>query len=195
MQRNLLATLAFSLGVPMLSHGDELGRTQLGNNNAYCQDGPLTWVDWSPSDAARELLGFTRHVFELRRTHPVLRRRHFFTGSPSQDGSPKDLVWLRPDGAELSLADWKDPERRALGMLIWGEAHDDVDAQGRRVRCDSLLLLLNAAPTGCRFRIPPQPGPGRFAVLLSTAGVALGEDGTALVPARSLALLSHRLPA
>jgi glycogen operon protein len=193
MQRNLLATLAFSQGVPMLSHGDELGRTQQGNNNGYCQDGPLTWVDWSGSEQAHALLGFARRVFALRRAHPVLRRRSFFTGRPGPHGDAKDLVWLRPDGAELDLEDWQDSERRALGVLIWGKAHDDLDEHGRRVHCDSLLLLLNAAATDCRFRLPL--GPGRFEALLSTAGVELEPGATALVPARSLVLLSHRTPA
>jgi glycogen operon protein len=194
MQRNLLATLAFSLGVPMLSHGDELGRTQRGNNNAYCHDGPLTWVDWSPSPAGRELLAFARRAFALRREHPVLRRRHFFTGLPSTSGGAKDLIWLRPDGGEFTAPDWQDPERRELAMLIAGDAHDDVDAEGRKVHCDSLLLLANAAANDARFRLPPPPPGGRFDALLATAGVDLGADGTALVPARSLVLLARRMP-
>ena len=192
MQRNFLATLAFSQGVPMLSHGDELGRTQLGNNNAYCHDSPLTWVDWKPNQAGRELLAFTRRVFALRRAHPALRRRSFFSGRPREEGQPKDLAWLRPDGAELSGDDWRDPESRRLGMLISGEALNEPDETGRPVAGDSLLLLLNAAGVDCYFRLPPMPNPGRFEPLLATAGAELRPDGGVLVPPRSLALLAYR---
>jgi len=192
MQRNFLATLAFSQGVPMLSHGDELGRTQLGNNNAYCQDGPLTWVDWEPDRSGRELLAFARRVFALRREHPVLRRRSFFSGRPGEGRQAKDLVWLRPDGAELSAEDWQDPEIRRLGMLISGEAHDEIDETGRPVAGESLLLLLNAAGVDCYFQLPPMPNPGRFELLLATTGAELRPEGNLLVPARSLALLAYR---
>jgi glycogen operon protein len=192
LQRNFLASLAFSQGVPMLSHGDELGRTQRGNNNAYCQDGPLTWLDWELDAARRELLEFTRRVFALRRAHPVLRRRCFFSGLPREAGRPKDVGWLRPDGAELGETDWQDPELRQLGMLISGEAHDERDETGRPLAGESLLLLLNAAAADCYFRLPPMPNPGRFEPLLATAGAALRPEGRALVPARSLALLAYR---
>jgi len=192
MQRNFLATLAFSQGVPMLSHGDELGRTQLGNNNAYCQDGPLTWLDWEPNRTGSELLAFARRVFALRRAHPGLRRRRFFSGRPREAGQAKDLLWLRPDGAELTDDDWRDPECRRLGMLISGEAHDELDESGRPVAAESLLLLFNAAGVDCYFRLPPMPDPGRFEPLLTTAGAELRPDGSVLVPARSLALCAYR---
>ena len=192
MQRNFLATLAFSQGIPMLSHGDELGRTQLGNNNAYCHDSPLTWVDWEPDAAGRELLAFTRRVFALRRAHPVLRRRGFFTGQPVVGSPAKDLTWLRPDGSELSPDDWRDPETRRLGMLISGEAHDEEDVLGRPIASDTLLLLLNAAGVDCYFRLPPMPKPGHFEPLLTTAGGELRPAGSVRVAARSLALLAFR---
>jgi glycogen operon protein len=195
LQRNLLASLAFSQGVPMLSHGDELGRTQRGNNNAYCHDGPLSWVDWEPDAAGRELLAFAQRVFALRREHPVLRRMGFFSGKPDAAGLAKDLSWLRPDGSELDPADWHDAERRQLGMwMTCSEA--EPDARGGAT--DSLLLLLNAAAADCYFRLPPMPEPGRFEILLATAGAelcagaALRGDGEARVPARSLALLAAR---
>src|SRR5262249_46487112 len=127
--RSLLATLAFSQGVPMLGHGDELGRTQRGNNNAYCQDGELSWIDWELGGRERELLAFARRVFLLRRTNPVFRRRHGFSGAPSGERGAKDVTWLRPDGAELRPADWQDPARGALGMLIHGRSSDEVDAR------------------------------------------------------------------
>jgi glycogen operon protein len=192
MQTNFLATLAFSQGVPMLSHGDELGRTQLGNNNAYCQDGPLTWLDWELDPPRRDLLAFARAVFALRRAHPGLRRRRFFSGRPLEEGQAKDLGWLRPDGAELTTDDWRDPETRQLGMLISGEAHDERDEAGRPVAAESLLLVLNAAGADCYFRLPPMPTPGRFELLLATAAAEPGPEGGLRVPARSLALLVFR---
>ena len=119
-KRNFLATLAFSQGVPMISHGDELGRTQRGNNNAYCQDSPLTWIDWRLSPENQELLEFTRKVFAIRAANPLLRRRTFFHAG-------KDLTWLRPDGQAMTEADWQDNGSHVLGMLIRG---------GRRMRCE-----------------------------------------------------------
>src|SRR6185312_12771358 len=119
---DFIATLAFSQGVPMLAHGDEIARTQHGNNNAYAQDNELTWMHWDLDERRRSLLGFTRKCFNLRHTHPVLRRRHFFTGEPTIKGGPKDLSWIRPDGQEMSGDDWQKPDNHALGMLIYGEA-------------------------------------------------------------------------
>jgi glycogen operon protein len=192
LQRNLLASLALSQGVPMLSHGDELGRTQRGNNNAYCHDSALSWIDWRPDAAGRELLAFARRVFALRREHPVLRRMGFFTGRPPAHGGAKDLAWLRPDGGEMDAADWRDPERRQLAMLISGDAHDEAAAHGAAVASDSLLLLLNADAADCYFRLPSMPEPGRFEIQLATAGAELRADAHAHVAARSLALLAFR---
>jgi glycogen operon protein len=194
MQRNFLATLAFSQGVPMLSHGDELSRTQRGNNNAYCQDSPLTWVEWDLDEGERELLAFARRVFALRREHPGLRRRHFFSGRAPGDGQARDLTWLRPDGTELGDDDWRNPELRRLGMLISGEAHDERGEAGRSIPGESLLLLLNAAGVNCYFRLPLMPRPGRFAPLLETAEARLLPEGSVLLSARSLVLLSYRTP-
>jgi glycogen operon protein len=132
-QRNLLATLAFSQGVPMLLAGDEMQRTQLGNNNAYCQDNPLTWVDWELDEPARELLAFTRQVFALRAANPVLRRRGFFHGRELSGTGHKDVAWLRADGHELTELDWHDPHLFTLGMLIHGQATDEKDDRGRPV--------------------------------------------------------------
>src|SRR5262249_10870616 len=119
--RDVIATLAFSQGVPMLSHGDEMGRTQRGNNNAYAQDNELTWVRGELDERRRALLAFARRCFAIRRAHPVLRRRHFFRGQPAVSGGRKDLYWIGADGRELSDADWHDAGRRAFGMLIHGE--------------------------------------------------------------------------
>ena len=126
----MLAMLAFSQGTPMLSHGDEIGRTQRGNNNAYCHAGKLTWVDWDLDEERRSLLEFTQLIFRIRREHPVLRRRTFFHGLPTGAGGEKDLVWLRPDAGEMAATDWNEREARALGMLVHGHAADWVDDKG-----------------------------------------------------------------
>src|SRR5690606_13060345 len=115
-RRNLLATLALAQGVPMISHGDELGRTQRGNNNAYCQDNELTWIDWEGAD--RELLAFARAALELRRSNAVFRRRRFFRGDPPAPGAPLDVAWLRPDATPMQEPDWHDPARRELALWI-----------------------------------------------------------------------------
>jgi isoamylase len=117
--RNFLATLAFAQGVPMLTAGDEMGRTQQGNNNAYCHDDALGWVDWTSDDEARALLEFTRRVFAIRREHPGLRRRRFFR---AEAGTAPDVTWLRPDGNEMAHEDWTDPHGHVLGMLIHATA-------------------------------------------------------------------------
>ncbi len=161
---NLIATLAFSLGVPMLSHGDELSRTQSGNNNAYCQDNALTWLDWALDDERRSFLDFVRRAFALRRENPVFARRTFFDGEAA-----RDVVWLRPDGAAFETADWQDPTRHSLGMLIAGSAADELDEAGRPQRGEDALLLVNGSARGGFFALPAAPGGGRWLALLSSA--------------------------
>jgi glycogen operon protein len=187
-KRNLLATLAFSLGVPMLSQGDELGRTQLGNNNAYCQDGVLTWIDWEPDERGRELLAFVRRVFEIRRQNPVFRRRRCFAGGPVGAAGEKDVSWLKPEGGELSPADWAEAQRRALGMWIHGEASDEVDERGRPSRGQTLLLLLNGGARSCLFQLPDPAQPGLWWETLNTA-----RPGERRVRGEGVHLLSHSL--
>jgi len=196
MIRNFIATLAFSQGVPMISHGDELGRTQGGNNNAYCHDSPLSWLDWDLGARQRDLLDFARRVFAIRSGIPALRRHSFFSGHPVAEGAAKDVSWLRPDGREMSPEDWQDPARGVLGMCIHGEASDEVDERGRSVRSDTMLLLVNATHRSCYFRLPPFPGRGRWEKLLNTArpGVRIvRHEGVNLV-ALSVILLAHRAP-
>jgi glycogen operon protein len=168
-QRNLLATLAFSQGVPMLLAGDEMNQTQQGNNNAYCQDGPLTWIDWSLDESARELLAFTRHVFAIRAANPVLRRRSFFHGRELSGTGLKDVAWLRPDGTELTELDWHDPQLHVLGMLIHGQATDEKDDHGRPVVGRTLLLLVNGGVRPRAFTLPRLDRPGEWHELLHTA--------------------------
>jgi len=165
--RNLMATLAFSQGVPMLSHGDETGRTQSGNNNGYCQDNEISWLDWDLDAERSQLLDFTRRVFAIRERNPVLRRRSFFSGMSGR-GFEKDVSWLRPDGMEMEHDDWQAAENRALAMLVPGEANSEVDERGRPIQGDTLLLLVNAGPKPTLFHLPKQPAPGTWELTLCT---------------------------
>jgi isoamylase len=179
MKRNFLATLAFSQGVPMLSHGDELGRTQAGNNNAYCQDSPLSWVNWQLTSKQRELLEFSRAVFAIRAANPELRRTSFFHHDAKTEDQPRDLTWLRADGMEMSAEDWRDAGNHVLGMLIREES-------GR-----GLLLLLNAGGRARLFTLPKLGDGGSWAELVDTHHPAARtvRDGSVSLGARSLMLL------
>ncbi len=152
--RNFFATLAFSQGVPMLSQGDEIGRTQKGNNNAYCQDNEISWVDWSLDDRRRSLLEFTRKVLAIRYHNPVLRRRTFFRGQVIDHTGVKDLAWMRPDGQEMTAEDWKNGAARAIGMLIHGNATDEKDEHGDLIRGETMLLMVNASEAEVPFALP-----------------------------------------
>jgi len=142
--RNFLATLLLSQGVPMLCAGDEVARTQRGNNNAYAQDNELSWFDWRIDRGPRDLLAFTRALVQLRRNHPVLRRRHFFHGRRIRGSEVKDLSWFRPDGHEMTDQDWANAHTRCLALRLSGDAIEEVDAHGQPIVDDTLLLLLNA---------------------------------------------------
>ncbi|MGH0029874.1 MAG: glycogen debranching protein GlgX [Myxococcota bacterium] len=191
--RNLLATLVFAQGVPMLAHGDERLRTQRGNNNAYCHDGPLTWVDWTPDAEADALTAFLRRALALRAAHPVLRRRRFLTGRKRRKGGARDVVWLRPNGGEMGEEDWNHPEARALGMWLSGEGADEP-ADGGSPPSD-LLLLVNAGADPVPFRLPDGT-PGAWQPLLRTDRDAAAGDPPAQadleVAERSLVLLERR---
>jgi isoamylase len=176
--RNLLATLFFSQGVPMLVAGDELGRTQLGNNNAYCQDNEVSWLDWEQADA--DLLAFTQQLIALRKKHPLLRRRRY--------PMPEDTTWLSPEGRGMTDGDWKLPFARCLGMLMAGQRLAERDERGNAVADDDLLLLLNAHHDAIVFHLPDEG----WSVLLDTARSApLPVAKTYLLEARSLSLLAR----
>ncbi|MBA3444940.1 MAG: glycogen debranching protein GlgX [Gemmatimonadales bacterium] len=168
-KRNLLATLAFSQGVPMLSHGDELGRTQFGNNNAYCQDSPISWIDWQLSSPNTELLEFTRRIFAIRAQNPVLRRRTFFRHEPEATGKARELIWLRSDGQEMTGKDWDDEGNHVLGMLIRGDAPEVAGGPEGQPRGGSLLLLLNGGTSAGQFTLPALERAGRWTELLDTS--------------------------
>jgi isoamylase len=188
-KRNMLSTLMCSQGVPMILHGDELGRTQLGNNNAYCQDNELSWVHWDLDERQRHLLEFTRQIMAIRKANPVLRRRSFFTGRTlSRDGA-KDLTWIRPDGQEMAEEDWADSSGQVLGMLIHGEATDEVDERGRPIFGDTLLLLLNGGIRSRYFELPKVDGPGVWQELVNTAR----PEGRRAVRTLGVNLVAHSL--
>jgi len=190
--RNFLATLAFAQGVPMLTAGDEMGRTQHGNNNAYCHDDELGWVDWTSDDEARALLEFARHVFAIRREHPGLRRRRFFR---SEAGAPPDVTWLRPDGNDMSQENWTDPTGHVLGMLIHATAAaEERDERGRPIGGENLLILANGGSRSRSFTLPKQGGPGVWEELANTtrAGTRGVKTPAMNLVAHSLVLLRHR---
>jgi isoamylase len=172
-KRNMLATLLLSQGVPMLVAGDELGRTQNGNNNAYCQDNALSWVDWTLDAERTKLRDFVRRLVHLRRTHPVFRRRHFFEGRPLHGSEAKDIVWLKPDGLEMTNEEWSQDFARCLGVYLAGSALTDTDARGQRVVDDDFVVLFNAHHDSVPFRLPANAmtahGAGQWHAILDTA--------------------------
>ncbi|HEY7007689.1 MAG TPA: glycogen debranching protein GlgX [Jatrophihabitantaceae bacterium] len=167
--RNFLATLFLSQGVPMLCHGDELGRTQQGNNNGYCQDNELTWVHWAKLDA--DLLAFTREVAMLRRDHPVFRRRRFFDGRPVRrrgSGGLPDIAWFTPDGHEMTEEDWDSGFGRSIAVYLNGQGIPDRDNRGQRVVDDSFLLCFSAHDEPIDFTVPGAEYAAAWDVVIDT---------------------------
>jgi glycogen operon protein len=170
LKRNFLATLVLSQGVSMLLGGDEMGRTQGGNNNAYCQDNEISWVDWDLSPTDRELLGFTREVVRILGSNAVLRRRTFLTGKTIGEGGAKDLSWIRPDGHEMTDQDWADASNHILGMLLHGRATDEVDERARPIFGKTILMLFNGGGRSRPFSLPRVgDGTGTWSMLINTA--------------------------
>jgi glycogen operon protein len=167
-KRNLLATLLLSQGVPMLSAGDEMGRSQGGNNNAYCQDNKISWLNWKPDNEDEDFLGFVSAILRLRKTHPIFRRRSFFQGRSLRGDGVKDIVWINPDGGEMSEDEWNLSFARCLGVYLSGEAFGETDAQGRQVQDDDFLLLINAHHEAIPFRMPEIRTGDRWQCLIDT---------------------------
>ncbi len=192
LKRNLLATLIFSQGVPMILGGDELGRSQLGNNNAYAQDNETSWVDWDVGSQARELVAFVGRAIEIRRTNPNLARRAFFTGRRDPETGQKDVMWIRPDGQEMAEQDWRDEANLVLGMWIRGQADEELDERGGPARGDHLLLLVNGGARACSFILPMVEEQGAWEELLNTVearALDVIEGDRFNLAAHSLALL------
>ncbi|MHB1810064.1 MAG: glycogen debranching protein GlgX [Solirubrobacteraceae bacterium] len=198
-QRNLVATLLLSQGVPMLLAGDELGRTQAGNNNAWCQDNEISWLQWSLGAAEEELREFVRRVIELRREHIVFRRTHFFVGGLEPEGLP-DVWWFRPDGRRMTQRDWKRGDARSLGVFLNGEKLYERDEHGQAVRGSTFIVMLNAHHEPLDFRVPNASYGRRWCVRLSTAdprqqgGQELRARETVPVIARSMLVLERLVP-
>ncbi|MGE0028202.1 MAG: glycogen debranching protein GlgX [Thermoleophilia bacterium] len=190
-QRNLLTTLLLSQGVPMLLGGDEMGRTQGGNNNAYCQDNQISWFDWTLDDDQRELLEFTRRLIEIRRAHPVFHRRDFFGGQDGDGSGLPDIRWFRADGREMSRRDWRNSELRNLGVFLNGEELPNPGPSGEPVIDDSFVLLINAGHEDLLFRLPARRFGNRWRQVISTAEPDAPE-GHRTWPARSEVPLAAR---
>jgi glycogen operon protein len=172
-QRNFLAFLALSQGVPMLLGGDEIGRVQRGNNNAYCQDNAISWHDWQLDDERRDMLAFAQRVVQLRHAHPALRRRRWLTGRETMGSGAPDVAWFRPDGAEMRLEDWRDPYARALGVFLNGDEIPGREADGRPIVDARFLILLNAWWDPFDFAVAGPPYGANWQRVLDTADPAV----------------------
>jgi glycogen operon protein len=190
-QRNFLTTLLLSQGVPMLLGGDEMGRTQLGNNNGYCQDNEISWFDWELDPAQRRLLEFTRRLIGLRQAHPIFRRRDFFGGPRDAAHGLPDIRWFRSDGRDMTRRDWRSSDLRSLGMFLNGEAIPTVTDRGQPIIDDSFVLLVNAGHEPVRFRLPARRFGNRWRHVLSTAEPDL-PDGADSYDARADAPVAER---
>ncbi len=190
-QRNFLTTLLLSQGVPMLLGGDELARTQGGNNNAWCQDNEISWFDWELDEPRMQLLEWTKRLIALRKAHPVFRRTRFLEGQNGGAGGLPDVWWFRPDGRRMTIRDWEDPGGRALGVFLNGERLQDLTPWGEPERDDSFLLMFNAHFEPVTFRIPARRFGARWVLELATAEPGL-EAGSRAFAARDEVPLIER---
>jgi glycogen operon protein len=168
-RRNFLATMLLSVGVPMISGGDELCRTQGGNNNAYCQDNEISWTDWTLTPERREFLEFARRIIRIWKDHPVLRRRKFFQGRRIRGAEVIDIAWLGPSGAEMTDEMWNSPDVRGIGVRLNGDAIQEVNEQGDPIIGDTLLVILNAGDQPLSFVLPTTTPTERWDTLVDTA--------------------------
>jgi glycogen operon protein len=193
---NLIATLCLSNGVPMLTAGDERGRTQRGNNNPYSQDNEISWVDWRADDAWLDIFEITRNALQIRREHPALRQRHWFEGRPAIIGGPKDLAWIHPSGREMTGDDWQDRDLRVVGMFVSGDPLRSPGPRGEQQRDSSFMLWLNGSPDDTEITFPSNEWVQHGAVALSTdpgnpPGLKVSAGETVTLAARSLVLLEQ----
>jgi len=166
--------LLLSQGVPMIAGGDEIGRTQLGNNNGYCQDNEVSWFHWDLSPAQRNLLAFARYLIHLRRDQPVLRRRKFFQGQNIRGAEVKDIAWFKPNGKVMDDEDWNTSYARSLGVLLDGSETDEADERGIPLIADTFFLMFNAHHKTIRFVLPGLSPTERWERLLDTAETEWG---------------------
>jgi isoamylase len=168
-KRNMLTTLLLSQGVPMIAHGDELSRTQDGNNNVYCQDNPTSWIDWQAAREHAVLTEFTAKLTALRAAHPVFRRRRFFQGRPIRGSRIEDIAWLRPDGEQMTDQDWEVGHAKTVAIFLNGQGIPERDELGQRIVDDSFLLLCNANHQAVPFTLPEQNYGHGWEVVVDTA--------------------------
>ncbi len=197
-KRNLLTTLLLSQGVPMLLAGDEMGRSQQGNNNAYCQDNEISWLNWELQPEDRELLAFVRQLTHLRKQHPVFHRQHFFQGRPIKGIGIKDIIWLNPSGQEMSEEEWNQSFAHCLGVYLAGRGIDERDQHGQPILDDDFLLLLNAHDGEIPFLLMNFDADTCWRLVLNTAGTeAPGRDYLAgehyVLKSRSLVLFTQEI--
>ncbi|MBM7519669.1 glycogen debranching protein GlgX [Nocardioides nitrophenolicus] len=193
---NLMATLCLSNGVPMLTAGDERGRTQRGNNNAYCQDNEISWLDWRPDDAWLDVYEVTRAALRLRREHHALRQRHWFEGRPAIVGGPKDLAWLHPSGREMTDEDWYDSGLRTIGMFVSGRPLREPGPRGEQQIDTSFLIWFHAGAEAVDVHLPDNDWVRSGAVVLSTdpelpAGTLLEIGGLVRIGGRSVVVMQE----
>ncbi|MEJ7837303.1 MAG: glycogen debranching protein GlgX [Thermomicrobiales bacterium] len=195
--RNMLATLMLSQGVPMLLGGDEMGRTQQGNNNAYCQDNDISWFNWNLDQNDRDLIAFVSRLTEIRRQQPILRRRRFFRGQPMNPRGFKDLSWIKADGNEFNDNDWTDPALLTLGLRMPGDSIEEMDENGDPIETSTLFMILNRGEEEISFVLPlvdRRTGTDQWDLVLSTdsptgqASQKYGENSTIQVPGRTVLL-------
>ena len=197
--RNFLATLMLSQGVPMLAGGDEVGRSQRGNNNAFCQDNELTWYDWNLDAPRRRLMEFTSKLIELRRSHPNLHRRKFFQDRTIRGSVVRDIAWYNTDGSEFSEDNWNSHWSKALAVMLNGKTLNVMDENGDIVEDDSFLILINAADEGVEYTLPKPPNGNPWSIVLRTEHIDdpfahIKLEDKLIVGGRSLALLSDTKP-
>jgi glycogen operon protein len=191
--RNIMGTLMISQGTPMISHGDEIGRTQGGNNNVYCQDSEISWMDWSLCETNADLLDFTRRVTKLRHDHPVFRRRRFFEGKPIRTGGQvRDISWLTPAGKEMTPEDWGTGLGKCVAVFLNGEAIPTPNARGERVVDDSFLLCFNAHDKPQDFVTPKGNYAKEWTAVLDTAD-ATGSTELVVTAGKKISLHSRSL--
>ncbi len=193
-KRNLLATLFFSQGVPMLCGGDEIGRTQRGNNNAYCQDNEISWYNWDLDERKLKMLEFTRKLIEFRRQHPNLRRRKFFQDRDVYHPSSKDIAWYRDDGQEMTQEQWNTGWMRSLAVMLNGKTLGETGEMGEPLQDDSFLVMLNSHGDCVAYTLPQSPLKRGWKLIMDTNHLddPFGErllDGTLDVAGRSVVLL------
>lgn len=202
-KRNFLTTLILSQGVPMLLAGDEFGHSQKGNNNAYCQNNDLTWLNWELNSEQWELAQFVNYLIAIRKYHPIFRRRYFFQGREISGAGVKDIIWFKPDGKEMTQEHWNQSFARSLGLFLAGDAIDEYDERGRPINDNNMIFLLNAHHEDVSFVLPKKPAHARWQVLVDTHyangrrddGRFFSSGGSYNVMKRSCVLLRHLVAA